>query len=134
MSEHFTACKALAAMIRDHGKPDVDEIVYVAHAALELGLDPEQNAEIQQILENGGDFDALVAQVESDETRLFLFRRIVSATLLDEHINESEKQYISKTAEAFGYDANVVEEYISWLCEGMDWERRGLAVMGRLKD
>jgi hypothetical protein len=134
MSEQLSACKALAAMVaRDDGKPNVDEVVFVAHAALELGLDAAENEEVQKVLVEGGDFEALLADVETDESRLFLFRRIVSATLLDSSINEAEKRFISKTAQSFGYNMRVVDEYISWLCEGLDWERRGLAVMARLK-
>lgn len=134
MSEQLSACKALAAMmVREDGKPDVDEILFVAHAALELGLDAAENEQVQQVLQSGAEFESLLADVESDESRLFLFRRIVSATLLDSHINEAEKRFIAKAADSFGYDRRVVDEYISWLCEGMDWERRGLAVMSRLK-
>lgn len=134
MSEQLSACKALAAMmVRDQGKPDVDEIMFVAHAALELGLDGEENEQVQKVLQEGGDFEAFLADVETDESRLFLFRRIVSATLIDSHINENEQQFIARAAESFGYDPRVVDEYISWLCEGIDWERRGVAVMARLK-
>lgn len=132
MSEKLSTVKALAAMIRDHGKPSADEVVYVAHAALELGLDADENAEVQKVLEEGGDFAELIKSVESAEQRLFLFRRIVSATLIDAEINDAERTFIRKTAEAFGYDLDVVEEYVSWMCEGIDWERRGLAIMGRL--
>lgn len=132
MSENVSAVKALAAMIRDHGEPNVDEVVYVAHAALELGLDPEENEAVQQVLADGGSFAEFLGQVESENARLFLFRRIVSATLIDAEINDSEKHYIAQTAEAFGFDQNVVEEYISWMCEGIDWERRGVAIMSRL--
>lgn len=138
MNEQLSVCKALAAMmVRDPsgagGKPDVDEILFVAHAALELGLDGADNEEVQRVLTEGGDFEAMIGDIESEESRLFLFRRIVSATLLDSHINDDEQRFISKTAHAFGYSPAVVDEYVSWLCEGMDWERRGLEVMARLK-
>lgn len=132
MTENVSAVKALAAMIRDHGQPNIDEVVYVAHAALELGLDPDQNAEVQAVLADGGDFHELLSEVESDNLRLFLFRRIVSASLIDSEINESEKKFIAQAAEAFGFDADVVEEYVSWMCAGIDWERRGIGIMARL--
>ncbi len=132
MSEKLSACKALAAMIRDHGAPSVEEVVYVAHAALELGLDPAENAEVQEVLEKGGDFGQLIAEVESPELRLFLFRRVVSASLIDAEINDDEKKFITTTAQSFNYQSKVVEEYISWMCQGIDWERRGAGIMGRL--
>jgi len=132
MSEKLSACKALAAMIRDHGTPGVDEVVYVAHAALELGLDTNENAEVQAVLQNGGDFQQLITQIETPELQLFLFRRVVSASLIDAEINDDEKKFIANTAEAFNYQSEVVEEYISWMCQGMDWERKGTGIMSRL--
>lgn len=132
MSEKLSACKALAAMIRDHGTPSVDEVVYVAHAALELGLDPDENAEVQSVLQEGGDFNALINDVETPDVQLFLFRRVVSASLIDAEINDDEKKFIATTAEAFNYKPQVVEEYISWMCQGIDWERRGAGIMSRL--
>ncbi len=132
MSELLIACKALAAMVRDHGEPTVDEVRFIAHAALELGLDVSQNEEVQGVLKTGGDFAALIAGVESKEAREFLFRRIVSATMLDDHINDAEKAYIQNTAKAFGYDGKVVDEFVAWLREGLDWERRGVEILERL--
>jgi len=132
MSEKLSACKALAAMIRDHGTPSVDEVVYVAHAALELGLDPDENAEVQTVLQEGGDFGRFLAQVEAPDVQLFLFRRVVSASLIDAEINDDEKKFIAITAEAFNYEPQVVEEYISWMCQGIDWERKGAGIISRL--
>ena len=132
MSELLNACKALAAMVRDHGQPTIDEVNFVAHSALELGLDPDQNGEVQDILKDGGDFGALIADIESPDVRVFLFRRIVEATLLDDQINDAEKQYISSTAKSFGYVDEVVEEFIAWMRDGMEWEKRGVAIIERM--
>jgi hypothetical protein len=132
MSELLNACKALAAMVRDHGQPTIDEVNFVAHSALELGLDPDQNGEVQDILKDGGDFNALIADIESPDVRVFLFRRIVEATLLDDQINDAEKQYISSTAKSFGYVDEVAEEFIAWMRDGMEWEKRGVAIIERM--
>ena len=47
MSEQLIVCKALAAMIRNHGEPSEEEVNYVAHAAFELALNQEQNEEVE---------------------------------------------------------------------------------------
>ena len=132
MSELLSACKALAALVRDHGQPTIDEVNFVAHSALELGLDHEQHAEVQSVLENGGDYSQFISTIESRDVRVFLFRRVVEATLLDDQINETEKQYISATAQAFGYSNDVVDEFVAWMRDGMDWEKRGLAIIDRM--
>ena len=132
MSELLNACKALAAMVRDHGQPTIDEVNFVAHSALELGLDPDQNGEVQDILKDGGDFIGLIADIESPDVRVFLFRRIVEATLLDYQINEAEKQYIASTAKSFGYADEVVDEFVAWMRDGMEWEKRGVAIIERM--
>ena len=132
MSEEVNACKALAAMVRDHGQPSVDEIRFVAHAALELGLSPEQNQEVQTILADGGDFGSHIAMVNDRVLRQVTFRQIVSATLLDDLIEDSEKAYITTTAGAFGYDDAVVEDFIAWMKEGIEWEKRGGDLWARM--
>ncbi len=132
MSEEINACKALAAMVRDHGQPSVAEIRFVAHAALELGLSPEENEEVQKVLAEGGDFGAHIAMVNDRTLRQVVFRQIVSATLLDDEINDSEHHYISTTAGAFGYDDSVVEDFIAWMKEGMEWEKKGNTLFARM--
>ncbi len=132
MSELLSACKALAALVRDHGQPTIDEVNFVAHSALELGLDQEQHAEVQSVLEQGGDYNQFISNIESRDVRVFLFRRVVEATLLDDQINEDEKKYISSTAQAFGYSDDVVDEFVAWMRDGMDWEKRGLAIIDRM--
>jgi hypothetical protein len=132
MSELLHACKALAALVRDHGQPTIDEVNFVAHSALELGLDLDQNAEVQSVLRDGGDFARLIAGIESRDVRVFLFRRIVEATLLDDQINEAEKRYIATAAQAFGYPDAVVEEFVAWMRDGMEWEKRGLGIIERM--
>ena len=54
------------------------------------------------------------------------------ACMLDDHINESEQSYITTTAAAFGYDDSVVTDFISWMKEGMAWEKRGTDLWGRM--
>jgi hypothetical protein len=132
MSEPLNACLALAAMIRDHGTPNPDEIRFVAHAAIELGLEQEDNERVQQTLKDGGDFEAHLPEITSRTMRIFLFRRLVSAVLLDEQINDSERSYISKAADSFGYDKATVDEYISWMRDGLEWEKRGAEIVSRL--
>lgn len=132
MSEELNACKALAAMVRDHGQPTVDEVRFVAHAALELGLTPEQNGEVQQILADGGDFESYISFVNNAVLRQVVFRQIVSATLLDDELEDSERQYINRTASVFGYDDSVVEDFIAWMKEGLEWEKRGSELWARM--
>lgn len=132
MSESLSACLALASMIREHGTPNADEVKFVAHAALELGLDNEDHERVQTTLREGGDFESHLPEVTSRAMRVFTFRRMVSAVLLDEQINDSERAYIAKTAEAFGFDGQVVDEYIAWMREGLQWEKRGADIVERL--
>ncbi len=129
MSEKVNACKALAAMVSEHGKPNIEEVNFIAHAALQLGLDAEQNAEVQSVLESGGDFKSFISEVKDRDTRIFVFRRIVEASLMDDQINAEERQYITDAAEEFGYEEAVVVAFVSWMREGMEWERRGAEII-----
>jgi hypothetical protein len=132
MSEMLNACKALAAMVRDHGEPTVDEVRFVAHAALELGLDPEQNSEVQSVLAEGGDFEAFVKEVNDRSLQLLLFRQICTATMIDDEINEAEKAYIKRTGDLFGFNKSAVESFVGWLRDGLEWERRGAELAEQL--
>lgn len=132
MSEALSACRALAAIIRDHGTPNVEEVRFVAHAALELGLDPEQNNQVQTTLQEGGDYQALLAEVKDRELQVFLLRRLVSAVLLDEQLDEAEKHYIDTAGAAFGFDGAAVQEFVAWMREGLAWEQRGASIVAKL--
>jgi len=129
MSENLNACKALAAMVREHGKPSIEEVNYVAHSALRLCLYPDQNTEVQAVLESGGDFKALISEVKDRDTRIFLFRRIVEASLMDDQVDAEERQYITTAADEFGYEEAVVVAFVSWMREGMEWERAGAEII-----
>ena len=132
MSEQLMVCKGLAAMIRQSGEPDEDEVAFVAHAAFELALTQEQNEEGQAVLKDGGDYDAAVKEITSSQMRHYFFRRLVAATLLDDKIEEHEIAMIEKATAAFGYNENIVVEYLDWMKEGLAWEKRGGEIMRRL--
>ncbi len=132
MSEPLNACLALASMIRDHGTPTPDEVKFIVHAAIELGLENEDNELVQKTLRDGGDFESHLPEITSRAMRIFTFRRMVSAVLLDHQIDDSQRSYIAKTAEAFGFDKAVVDEYLKWMREGLEWEKRGADIVQRL--
>ena len=133
MSEKLMVCKALAAMIRNHGEPNEEEINFVAHAAFEMNLTPEENEEVQTVLKDGGEYQGFIDEVTSRAMRTFLFRRVVAATLIDEEIEEDELDIINKTIKTFGYDENVVKEYLDWMKAGIAWEKQGQDLMSRLQ-
>jgi len=129
MSEQLMVCKALAAMMGNKGELTEEEVNFVAHAAFELALSPEENEQVQAVLKDGGEFDGFIKDVSSKPLRTFLFRRVVAAVLLDEQVDDDEKAVIDSTAKAFGYDDKLVEEYLTWMKEGIDWEKRGAELM-----
>ena len=132
MSEQLNVCLALAAMMRSHGEPDEEEVRFIGHAAYDLGLDEAQNNTVTDVLKEGGKFDEYLPNITSKPLRMFLFRRVVAASLLDEEITEEERAFITKTANAFGYDLGLVEAYMCWMREGIQWEKRGAELMARL--
>jgi hypothetical protein len=132
MSEPLMVCKALAAMIKMNHEPTEEEVSFIAHAAFELSLTAEDNKEVQQVLERGGDYRAFITQVESKPMRSFLFRRIVAATLMDEKIEQHELKIIETTAKVFGYAPEAVKEYMEWMKEGIVWEKRGMELIKKL--
>ncbi|MCA9666651.1 MAG: hypothetical protein KC503_13725 [Myxococcales bacterium] len=134
MSEKLAVCQALAALVRNHGEPDEEEVRFVGHAAFDLGLNEEENSAVQTVLKEGGDYDGFLDQITSKPMRLFLFRRVCAAVLLDEEITEAERSFLGKTYGKFGYDAGFVEAYLAWMREGIQWEKRGAELMARLAD
>lgn len=133
MSEQLMVCKALAALVRRKGEPDEAEVTFVATAAMEQGLTPEENEQVQQVLKEGGDYDALLGEITSRPMRAYLFRRVVAATLLDEELEDHELETIHRTADAFGFAREPVQAYIEWMKEGIAWEKRGAALMAQIQ-
>ncbi len=133
MSERLAVVKALAAMMGNkEGDLSEEEVMFVGHAAFEMGLTEEENGEVQEVLKAGGDYKAIVAGVSSRTLRTFLFRRVVAAILLDDLIDADEQVVIDQTAEAFGYDGELKEEFVGWMKDGIDWEKRGATLMARM--
>jgi hypothetical protein len=132
MSERLDACRALAAMVRDHGETNVDEARFVAHAGLQFGLAPDEHEVVQKTLAEGGDYGEFLSRVTDPDLRRALFRAIVSAVLFDDQINDKEQGYIDKAAKSFGYAEDVVVEFVAWLRDGLAWERRGVSIMERM--
>ena len=132
MSEQLAVCKALGALFSKHGEPSEVEVTFVANAAMELGLSAEQNEEVMGVLKDGGDYGALLGDIQSKALRTFLFRRVVAATLIDEQIEDEELATIHETAGAFGFDKGAVDEYLKWMEEGIAWEKRGAELMAKL--
>jgi hypothetical protein len=132
MSEQLHVCQALASMVRQHGDPSEEEVRFVGHAAFELGLTAEENEQVQKVLKGGGDYNASLKEITSKPMRMFLFRRVVAAALIDEQINDEERAFIKNTAEAFSYDGGVVDEFVEWMKEGIAWEKRGAELMARI--
>ena len=132
MSEQLMVCKALAAMIRNHGEPTEEEVSFVAHSAFELALSPEENAEVQEVLKQGGAYQSFIGEITSKPMRLYLFRRVVAATLIDEKIEDHEMAVIVQTAKAFGFTDEAVKAYLGWMKEGIAWEKRGAEIAAQL--
>ncbi|MBT8494205.1 MAG: hypothetical protein KJO07_14205 [Deltaproteobacteria bacterium] len=134
MSERETTCKALAAMIKEGGEPTVDEMRFIAHVALELGLSDDENQGVQSILQDGGKFDDLLPGITQKDMQLFLFRQVVAAALIDDHINESEHHFINKAADSFGIAEELRNAFVAWMHEGMEWEKKGAALLAAMSE
>lgn len=132
MSERLAVVKALAAMMGNKDGLSEEEIMFVGHAAFEMGLTEEENAEVQTTLKEGGDYKTIVGEVSSRTLRTFLFRRVVAAILLDDMIDKEEQAVIDQTADAFGYDGKLKEAFVGWMQDGIDWEKRGAELMAKM--
>jgi hypothetical protein len=119
-------------MIKKQGELTEEEVNFVAHAAMELALSPEQIKEIQFVLTSGGDYSSFIKEISSKPMRAFLFRRVVAASLLDNKLEDSELALITQTAKAFSYQEKAVSEYLAWMKEGVAWEQRGANLLEKL--
>lgn len=132
MSEQLMVCKALAAMPGNKDGMTEEEVKFVGLAAFELGLSAEENQQVQQVLKQGGDFSSFIAEITSKPMRTYLFRRVVAAVLLDEQIDKDEQALINETAQQFGYDDALKDEFLEWMKEGIEWEKRGVQLFSRM--
>ncbi len=132
MSEQLMVCKALAAMMGNKEELSEEEVNFVAHAAFEMALNAEDSEQVQAVLKDGGEYDSFVKEITSKPLRTFLFRRVVTAVLLDEQVDDAEQAIINSTAKAFGYDDALVEEYLGWMKEGIAWEKRGAELVAKM--
>ena len=104
----------------------------MANAAMELGLDNKEADEVMQVLKEGGDYQAFIGGMNSKAVKTFFFRRVVAATLLDEQIEDAELKLIYDTAGMLAFNKDAVDEYLEWMKEGIAWDKRGIAIAGKL--
>ncbi len=133
MSERLHVCQALAAMIRQHGEPNEEEVTFIGMAAMQLGLTEEENSHVRRTLKKGGDFVEALNGITSSTMRAFLLRRLLAATLLDEHINEEEQAFIDQTTAAFGMERQRVDELIAWMKVNIEVEHRIAGLLGAVE-
>jgi hypothetical protein len=132
MSEGLSVCKALAALFKESDEVNESAVNFVAMTAMQVRLTEEQNAEVMNILKDGGDFKALLGEINSKPMRGLFLRRMLSAVLLDEEITEKEQALIDSTLKAFGVAANLGAELVAWTRIGIDTEKRLVALLDKI--
>lgn len=132
MSEKAMVCKALGAMFHKHGEPNDVEVTFVANAAMELGLEKDENEEVMAVLKEGGDYEGFVKGIGSKALRTYFFRRVVAATLMDEKVEDDELKLIDDTAGLLSFNGDAVKEYLDWMKEGIEWEKKGVGIVAKL--
>lgn len=132
MSERLAVCQALAAMLRQQGEPNEEEVTFVGLAAMQLGLTQDENQRVQQTLKEGGDYAAHLSQITSKPMRSFFFRRMLAATLLDAQINDSEQAFIDQAAQAFDCTPQLVADLIAWMKVSIDVEAQLTVLLARI--
>jgi hypothetical protein len=130
--QKINVCRALASVFTNQDEVTDKEAAFVGRAALDLGLDEGELKLVQQALATPLELKPLLASITDVDLRHFLFRRIVAATLIDEHLNENDKDALASTAESFGWDQSVVQEYVAHMKQGLEWEKKGEDIISRL--
>ena len=128
MTQRLEACRTLAVMINEDGEQTAAEVDFVVAAMLELGLAEDQLDQVQAVLKGGGDFSDALGKVTSKPLQKYLFRRIVTASLLLETLKHSKK-FIDAAARAYGFTPAFVKEVSEWVAAGLEWEKRGEKLM-----
>jgi len=130
--QKINVCRALASVFANQDEVTDEEAAFVGRAALDLGLDEGELKLVQQALATPLDLKPLLATITDNGLRQFLFRRIVAATLIDEQLNEHDKNALATTAESFGWNQAVVQEYVTHMKQGLEWEKKGEDIISRL--
>lgn len=132
MSEGLSVCKALAAMF--HASDEVNEaaVNFVAMTAMQVGLGEEENKQVQNILKEGGDYDAALGGIESKPMRGLFLQRMLTAVLLDEEITDKEQELIDRTLDKFGVTRQLGAELVAWTRVGLDVEKRVASLLGKI--
>ena len=132
MSEGLSVCKALAAMF--HASDEVNEaaINFVAMTAMQVGLSEEQNQEVQQVMRDGGDYEAALSGIESKPMRGLFLQRMLAAVLLDEEITEKEQELIDRTLDQFGVTRQLGAELVAWTNVGLEIEKRVAGLLQKI--
>ena len=130
--QKINVCRALASVFTVDDEITDEEVAFVGRTALDLGLEEAELNLVQQALGTHLDYREVLGTITDPLLRRFLVRRVVAATLIDEHISDKEKEAVSTMAEVFGWDADVLHNYVEHMQAFIEMEKKGEEILAKL--
>lgn len=130
--QKINACRALASIFAATGDVSEEEAAYVWRTAADLGLDEGAYRLIHEALETQLDLEQMLATITDGDIRRFFFRRFVAATLIDQHLSDTEKAMVDRVVAAFGWNAATARSFVEHMQGFIEYERKGEELLAKL--
>ncbi len=130
--QKINVCRALASVFIANGEVSDEEAAYVWRTAADMGVSEGSYRLIHESLEAPVELADTLATITDGEIRNFFFRRFVAATLIDQHLSETEKALVNQVVEAFGWDPAIAAEYVEHMQKFIEFEQQGEQILAKL--
>lgn len=127
--------QAMANMAAADGRVTEEERQQLDNVIAGIGLsprDPEIAALVSTEFDNPGPLADIVAGIKNKELRAALVRLLVEMACADGELDDGERAKIYEAVKVFGFEKELVEDFIAWTIDSLALDAREQALMSRL--
>lgn len=118
--------KGLIRVAKSDGENDERELAFYQQAALNMGLSDGAVSELEMVWKED---EKIELYFEKSEEKMFFFVQAIQLCWIDNDYSKEEKIEITQIAEELGISENAIKQVEEWVSEGIQWNRRGDALL-----
>lgn len=123
--EQVAVARCVAIMASKDEVVSDSERHFVEELMGQMMLLPEERDHVRKEFDTPSDLIDAAKGVKHREARIFLYYQAVCAAMADNVLEGGEKQALIHLAEAFGFQADMAEEFIKWVQDSLELRERG---------
>lgn len=123
--------KGLIRIAKCNGEIDPEEQNYYLMAANNMQL---STAELQEINALWSEIGEISISFSTKYDELFFLQEAIQLCCIDGRYDDAEKKELIAIAKEWGVGQHYLDEIHAWVIEGLDWKKRGEAMLTKMAE